>query len=195
MIKERFSGLKFKIHGLKSPVLDKYPELLRYKSIADVKDIDGLDEILRYLIYLYDPNTDLNQECPDLKDRKTEACSLAGLNGDDFQKICDMGEPFISLITCLLCEVYHNRKNMEWHTTQQELLDFTRLRWSKVDAATLSVKQRSDLSKFCDEANKKMDILEEEIFGDHEDVKVKVTVDRWYSPEKFAAPTLKLVNA
>lgn len=191
---ERFSRLKYKIHGLKETVVSKYPDLLRHEPIEAAKEIKGFDAMLRYVIYLYDPETDLNQEFPDLKDRKTEACALAKLAGEDFQAFNNLEPGYVAIIQCFLCNIYHNRKNREWHTALQELEDFTRMRWNKVDVANFSPKQRSDINKLCDELNLKVDNLEAEMFGDHEDVKEVVIADRWSSPEKFAAPTLKLIN-
>ena len=195
MSKERFSKLKYKIFGLKEPVISKYPDLLRYDPISKAQELKGFDNILRYVIYLYDPESDLNQEYPDLKDRKAEACALAELNKGDFQSFIDLEPGYVSIIQCLLCEVFHNRKYREWHTAQQELDDFTRMRWEKVNMDKFSAKQRADLNDLCDTLHQKLDRLEEEIFGDHEDVKEVVIADRWSSPERFAAPMLKLINA
>lgn len=192
---ERFSKLKYKIHGLKEAVVEKYPDLLRQEPVAAaVKELGNIDSILRYVIYLYDPETDLNQEFPDLKDRKAEACALAKLPADDFKAFQELEPGYVAIIQCFLCNIYHNRKHREWHTALQELEDFTRMRWNRVDLNTFSAKQRSDLNKLCDEINSKVDNLEAEMFGDHEDVKEVIIADRWSSPEKFAAPTLKLVN-
>lgn len=192
MTKERFSKLKFKIFGAKQPVIILYPELLRYKPIAEAQAVDDFDAILRYIILLYDPNTDLNQECPDLKDRRVEAQAISGLKPEHFEAFINLEKVYVDLIQCFLCEIYHNRKNREWHTAQQELDDFTRMRWD----ANMKPEQRLKLGQACDEIHKKLDVLEPEIFGDHDDIKEVIIADRWSSPEKFAAPTIKtMVNA
>lgn len=199
-MKERFSKLKYQISGLKEPVVERYPELLRYEPIAKAHKLKSFDSILRYIIFLYDPLTDLNNECPDLKDRKAEARALAELPESDFKKFNELESGYVALIQCFLCEIYHNRKHREWHTTLQELDDFTRMRWTKVInskgevSEDIDPKKRLQLSELCDSLNHKADLLEEEIFTDHEDVKEAVIADRWSSPEKFASPTLKLMS-
>lgn len=193
-MKDRFAKLKYKIFGLKEPVLKKYPDLLRYKAIAQAKDLPGIDEVLRYIIFLYDENTDLSTDYPVLNERRTEAVALAGLNGDQFKEIIALEEPYKAIILTFLCEIYFNRDFREWQTAQQELDEFTRMRWNKEEASKLNTKQRSDLSDFCDKLNLKIDALEEKMWGDHDDVKKEIIQDRWSSPEKFAAPTLKLLN-
>lgn len=193
-MKDRFTKLKYKVFGLKDPVLKKYPELLRYKPIQESKDLPAINEILTYIILLYDPNTDLNQEYPSLKDRKVEACALAGLGKAEFAEFESLNPVYTSIISCFFAEIYHNRDHREWHTTLQELDVFTNMRWEPITADT-DPKKRGTLSEICDKLNAKADALEEKIFGDHSDVKEEMTIDRWSSPEKFSAPTLKLINA
>lgn len=200
MSASRFSRLKFKIHNLKGLVVTTYPVLLSYKAIADaqksLKDTD-LDKVLRYIFYLYDRESEIIQEIQDLKERKTEAMDLAGIVKSDKKIIAGLEnneQPYIGLIHCFFLEIVHSRKYREWHTAGEELDDLTRQRWNKDEMKKLSSKQRSDLINLCDEIHKKMDALEEEIFGDNTDVKESVVVDRWSSPERFAAPTLKLIN-
>ena len=195
MSKDRFSKLKFKIADLKEPVLKKYPQLLRHKAIEESKNLKGIDEILRYIIYLYDPETDLNQECPDLKDRKAEACALSGLKPETFKEFQERNPVMMGLVMCFITEIYHNRKHREWVTSQEELDYFTAKRLDAVDMANFTPKQRTDLNNFCDQLHEKLDRLEEEMFGEHDDVKESLIADRWSSPEKFAAPTYKLINA
>ncbi len=197
MQQERFSGLKFKIYGLDEHVVVRYPNLLKYEPIAKaqlkLKDDDALDKILRYVIFLYDPETELNSELPDLNERKAEAQTLAGLGKAEQKHITGFNELkdlYKDIVHCFLLEIYHKRKHTEWHTAQQELSDLTRKRWDN----KLDNKERASIGSMCDNLNKKLDELEEEIYGDHDDVKESVIVDRWSSPEKFAAPTLKLVS-
>lgn len=197
----RFSKLKFKIHNLKGLVIATYPMLLGYKPIAQahksMKETD-LDKVIRYIIYLYDKESEIVQEIPELKERKLEALSLAGIGKTDkllTKGIEDKQEPYIGLIHCFFLEVYHNRKYREWHTSGEELDDLTRQRWDKAAMVKLPPKQRGDLIDLCDTIHKRMDALEEEIFSDNTDIKESVVIDRWSSPEKFASPTLKALNA
>lgn len=194
MSKGRFSKLKFKVYDLKEPVLKKYPELLRHKAIQEAQGLPHIDSILTYIVLLYDPSTDLNQECPDLKDRKAEACALSKLPKEQFNEFLEKSEAMMTLVKCFITEIYHARKHREWLTSQEELDYFTGLRWNPVDLDKFTPKQRGDLNSLCDQLHIKLDALEAEIFGDHEDTKEVVIADRWSSPEKFAAPTLKVIN-
>lgn len=200
MSAERFSRLKFKIHGYKGWIWGAYPPLLGYPAIKAARKVltdKQLDISLRYIIYLYDKNSELLQEISDLNERKDEARILAGITKADVDIIKgfdERGGIYMNLILCFLLEIYHGRKVSEWHTTLQEIDDITKVRWKKLDEASFVAKQRADLNNLVDQLHEKADRLEEEIFSDNEDIKKMVIVDRWSSPERYAAPTLKLIN-
>jgi hypothetical protein len=197
-MRERFDKLKFKIHGAKGLVLEQYPVLAKYEPIIKFGLGRGdLDKILRYCIYLYDPQSDLRNEYEDLKERKAEALALAGFKSADksvTNGLENFYAPYDDIIHCFLREVYHNRKLREWHTLQQELDDFTKIRNVRTNPgdSDFDPKKRSELNKLCDEIHKRLDSIEQEVFGTDEVLKESFITDRWSSPEKFASPTLKL---
>lgn len=195
-----FNDLKFKIHGLSKDVdlREKFPELKKYKAIAKAK-YPNIDTLLRYMIYLYDPNTDLNKTIPDLASRKQQAALYAGYTHDtpELKHIMELKiQVVVDILHCLLTEVYHNRDHTEWCTLGQELEEYTRLRLRSLsDEKTEGTQDEAALMKAMElkgklriqtkQIHEQMDALEQKIFGDHIDVKNIAMASRFTSPESW----------
>lgn len=205
----RFQKLKFKIYDIspEDDVLEKFPELSKYKVIYKNKSPQK-NLLIRYIIFLYDPNTDLTREIPDLKSRKIHAADLAGFKEEtDYLKgiFNCTDEGFLTLLDCFFKEIWHNREYREWQTLAQELDEYTRLRWEQIDGKTGKKKGEKDqeseidtykaasektkLREQCDSIHKLMDAYELRIFGNHEDIKNIAVKTRYLSPENFAGIT------
>lgn len=203
----RFQKLKFKVYDIapEEDVLEKFPELAKYKVIAKSR-APQKNLLLRYIIFLYDPGSDLIREISDLKSRKIHAAELAGFEKEtDYLKaIFDCrDEGFLTLLDCFFKEIYHSRKYREWQTLSQELDEYTRLRWEQIDGKQGKKKgeesdeidtykaasEKTKLRQQCEEIHKSLDALEREIFGDHEEVKNIAQKTRFLSPENFAGIT------
>lgn len=195
----KFKNLKFKIHNLKESesVLSKFPELKKYKVINRSKYPD-LDKILRYIIYLYDPGSDLRLDIPDLSSRKRAAATLAGYTNEtpELNKIMEFKEPkIVDLIHCFLTEIYHNRDYREWITLNQELDEYTRLRLKGLDEDTndsgedLDLFKASDLKgklrKQCDDIHEKLDKIENKLFGGDTELLSLAYKSRFINPESW----------
>lgn len=196
----RFENLKFKIHDIPKNVdiREKFPELNKYKTIAKSR-YPNIDTLLRYMIYLYDPNSDLIRSIPDLASRKQQAALYAGYTHEtpELQNIMEFKEQkIVDIVHCILTEVYHNRDYTEWCTLHQELEEYTRLRLKalpndKVDesgeavdlfkAMELKGKMRAQTKLI----HEQLDALEQKIFGDNIDVKNIAIVSRYTSPEAW----------
>lgn len=201
----RFQKLKFDVFNLPADkdVLEAFPELSRFKILANSK-APQKNLLLRYMIFMYDPESDLRKEILELDKRKIRAAELAG-----FQKTTDyLTEIFelrdkttLEFLFVFLTQVYQNRKYREWVTLSQELDEYTRLRMDQITTATskkgkedevedIDVFKAADLkSKLrvqCQEIHKQLDSLEKEVFGDNEDVKDVAIRSRFLSPENFA---------
>jgi hypothetical protein len=199
----KYKNLKFKIHSLKKDelVLDKFPDLKKYRAINRSR-YPNLDMILRYIIYLYDPGSDLVTEVPDLPSRKRHAATLAGYTQEteELATIFEFKEPkVVDLIHCFLTEVYHNRDYREWCTLQQELDQYTRLRMKSLEDDTddssddLNLFKASDiqgkLRKQCEDIHEKLDRLEKKIFGGDVDILETAYKSRFLNPESWTATT------
>jgi hypothetical protein len=201
MSNQKFRNLKFKIHTLKKDdlVLDKFPELKKYKALNRSR-YPNLDKVLRYIIYLYDPNSDLVTDVPDLPSRKRHAATLAGFEQEDKEltTIFQFREPkVVDLIHCFLTEIYHNRDYREWCTLQQELDEATRLRLKGLDDDTEDNEEDVDLFKAsdlkgklrkqCDDIHEKLDRLEKKLFGGDIDLQETAYKSRFINPESWTS--------
>lgn len=87
-------------------VIEKFPDLLAQAHVfmgdSDLPQGVSADKVMRYLIYMYDPNTPLRREIPDIKKRKQFA--LTKLNivkagdvevPDGYSEMCGMNKDWI----------------------------------------------------------------------------------------------------
>jgi hypothetical protein len=204
MSRQPFEKLKFRIHNIPkgADLWAEFPELNRHVELNEIKErTTCANEVIRYLVYLYDPESDLIKEEQDLTSRMRRAKELSGIHENtDNDLLLDMGWVFIS-------KIYHHRKMREWHTLQLELEENNRARWTQIDIDeevedkdgktktrssssqknSMEVLQRkSELRKHALEIQKALDVLEPDIFGDNEDVKKKALERLLTNPEKIA---------
>lgn len=196
----KFKGLKFKIHELPkdADLLEKFPDLAKYKAIGRSKYPD-LNRILRYIIYLYDPGSDLIKDIPDLQSRKNAAAKLAGYDSEtpELETIMQFKEPkIVDIIQCYLTEIHYNREYREWCTLQQELDTYNRLRLKAPDEKTEDSEQAVDLFKSidlqgkirkqCEDIHTKLDVIEKKLFGDDTELLTVAYKSRFKSPEAWS---------
>lgn len=203
-----FQKLKFKVFDIPSDkdVLEAFPELQRYKLFADSK-APMKNLLLRYLIFMYDPGSDLLKEVVELEKRKIRAAELAGFKHDSdyLNEIFELKDKTtLDFLQCFFTQVYHNRKYTEWQTLHQELEENNRLRWEPITTKSNKKKDEDvDEVDVFDAAKKKgelrtqaakihdlLDALEKELFVDNEDVKEIALKSRFTSPESFAGVKL-----
>lgn len=195
----KYKKLKFKIdpNNKGEDVLEKFPELKRHKVIAKSR-YPNLNYVLRYIIFLYDPETDLIKDIPDLPNRKRAAAILAGfdLETPELNRLMEFKEPkLVDLIHCFLTEVYMNREYREWCTLHQELDEATRLRLKALGDDTKDGEDEVDLfralelkgkvRKQTEDIHAKLDILEKKLFGGDTDLQQIAYVSRFTSPEAW----------
>lgn len=192
----RFDGLKYPVHELSEDdrAVTTWPELLTYKAIKNRIDdwsSKRLDQVVRYVILLYDPDSDLIKEFPNLQERKEEAARLVSLDlQDEFTKaVMNCSDVKVTdIILTFIGEIYHNRRLREWHVLCQELDYLTKRRFKfgedKENFETIS--ERKKLREECERIHQAMDLLEEEMFSGDKDLLHQVEINRWASPEAFA---------
>jgi len=201
----RFQKLKFNVFNL-SPdkdVLEAFPELSRFK-VLDKSKAPQKNLLLRYLLFMYDPESDLRKEITELDKRKVRAAELAGFEkeSDYLTEIFELRDKTtLEFLFVLLTQVFHNRKYREWVTLSQELDEYTRLRLDPITTAKSkkggeedieeidvfkSAELKSKLRVQCQDIHKQLDSIEKEVFGDNEDVKDVAIRSRFLSPENFA---------
>lgn len=205
--KEPFRNLRYRIHGIdhELDLLDQFKGLKRYEAFTDFKHEDR-DKFIRYIIYYYDPGSDLHREYPDNYDRKQEAAELAGFerhnNGAWKSKTLDailVGDfdredtkPVFHMIFTYLTQIVRN------HIFTNYMLALANLTEIQIRLA-MPVKAGKDEKKFMEAIHKKGDLwsevdrlekkiknYEEELFKDDESVKEQAEKDGLLIPEFVA---------
>jgi hypothetical protein len=213
MSKQPYENLKWRIHNIPkaADLLEEFPDLKRHvesfrPNEGGIRSDSQQNEIIRYLIYMYDPKSDLLKEEPDLQERKRKAREMAGLSINHGQdKLISMGFYFLT-------KMINDRKWREWHALQIELEENHRARMVQIDIAdeqevegqdgeTLTKKRSASAQKNsmdvlqrkgvlrqqAIELQKSLDALENELFGDNDDVKSKAYEFLMTTPEQVAA--------
>lgn len=209
----RFAALKFKIFGRTDEEVETIlaPLHARYAAVRKLETGNAKTVYLsqmKYLIYLFDRNTDLNRDFVRLEDRRAEAAKISGLNKlTDIKKYdgiysCTAPE-ILDVIQVLLTEVYHDIDYREWQTLQNELDEYTAARWEKIEGGRKRGKKGEEISsqnkaslealtikgKLREDCKRILDLIHElemKIFGDHIEIKELAYKSRFLNPESFS---------
>lgn len=195
MDEKRFSKLRFPVHkygpseDLKKldafRVLFSYPEFDEFGK-EDPERLKLRNKLIRYICFLYDPNSDLIEDFPSLQDRKEAAAVEAGLkrtqNGDGdwpeaiqgFFDFSDAG--VVGMILRFLKQF--PEKNFIWReiaTLEMELEKYTEQRWSQ---ETDSGKNQFLFIDQCDKIRGKLKILYKEFTMGDKSLEEKIILER-----------------
>ena len=210
MTRQPFENLKYRVHNIpkSANLFEEFPELKKHQASLskytekvksgeddegediyeeieyEVEDVNGL---IRYLIYLYDPKSDLIRQEPELYDRKKRASELSGFKDYEAEYVLEKAFYFLT-------RAFNDRKFREWCTMQQELEEKQEARWKPIkEDETKDQKQYMEAhekkGKLRDQAmaiHKALDALNSEIFGDSDEMLNKAN-DLLTTPEKIAA--------
>lgn len=77
-----FESMTFPIHNVKGDVVKKVPSLTFIESFVQYEG-EHKNKVIKYICYLYDPNSPLKEFFPDMSRRKEQAAILSGFNLDD----------------------------------------------------------------------------------------------------------------
>lgn len=192
--RQPFENLKYRIHNIpkSADLYEEFPDLQKHKYELTHKEgeveVTQHNELLRYLIYMYDPKSDLIRQEPELAERRKKAKELSGLYpNSDNDVLAGLGLYFLT-------RIIFDRKFREWNTLQQELEENNRARWTPIDQNEGNQKnlmeayQKKGLLRTQGmEIQKTLDAIESEIFGDNSDVLKKANEIMLTTPEKIAA--------
>lgn len=90
-----FASLTFPIHNIAKDVIKNVPRLELIPSFKNYKGTSK-DKVIKYICYLYDPNSPLKEFFPDMSRRKEQAATLAGFDLED-NRTKDIIEGMMSL--------------------------------------------------------------------------------------------------
>jgi len=77
-----FASLTFPIHNVDKNVLSIVPRLELITTFKEYKG-QNKDKVIKYICYLYDPNSPLKEFFPDMSRRKEQAAILSGFDLED----------------------------------------------------------------------------------------------------------------
>ena len=197
---ERFSKLPYPIHKNTSlspaDLFEELPGLRRYfNSIPKgIKDLDDLPEgrrstpldivkIIKYIVFLYDPETDLTYEySDDIRLRKEAAAREAGFkresNGDWPQHVADILDFKNEAVVDWIIDFLKVRKNTIWTEIkfiEEELDSLNRSRAESIRIGNI----KSDIMNLTRERQDELYVLYKKFYADHTDLKAK-TEDRLF---------------
>lgn len=185
----KFERLRFKVHLLPEgkSAEEQFPGLFKWLEFAPYKKASKIKE-LKYLIYLYDPNSGLIEEFPELQDRKDAAATDAGYerksDGEWQQHVLDMmalvDETFVPAALRYL-KLCNNQIWKEIVAQEEEYDKMYALRLQPVpDIASKDAsevwKKRDELKNMCQDRAENIKSLYKQFYADNDDLK-EITQD------------------
>lgn len=187
----RFDSLKYPVHRVKPgefvdkaiPELFKIPEFKALRSSK--KHAADFSRVTKYIVYLYDKNSDLVDEFrSDLKARKDAAATEAGFERikskwpESIQRVMDIKdeEAYRAILAYLKMQKYAIWTEIV--VTEQELDEFNRIRFAAITKKKGEEKdiikaanEKDRLKEKCESRIKSLEALYKQFYEDHDDVK------------------------
>lgn len=193
---DRFQKLLFKIHGIPhdQELKEKIPALFEYDEFNKYKRKDR-DNFIRYIIYLYDLNSELRDEYPfpDLQRRREAAAELAGFTkeGGDWParlkkvmeyKFNDEGSIAVWEMIFRYLKIQNKPLWIELVTLEREYDENVQRRWKivvdeKDKDAIMALEKKSKIRDDCKKILSEIGGIEERLFGEDEKLMEKVKTE------------------
>ena len=184
MNNDRFERLKYPVHQFspehdlsKEPrfkILFNYPEFKHYAE-KDGPKRKYLNKLVRYICFLYDPHSELQDEFPNLTERKEAAAIEAGFTrnkSEEFPKIVQDIFDFTDLeAVAMILRFLKHFKSYLWTeiaTQEHELEKYTAMRWLNDDT------NAQKLLLVCQNIRKSLDENKKEFFDGDTNLQKKV---------------------
>ena len=199
---DRYSAIKYKVHLAEGPLEKAFPELYKHKEFSKLKNRRDGDPLVKYILYLYDKNTQLIHEYQtDLKARKEEAAKDAGYRRQtggtwpkEIQDVMDIQDKDATAAIMKFMKIQKHNVWTEIVVTEQELFDYQTMRFTPVGKikknATAddekkiieSTVKKEALRKACNDRIVALESLYEQFFGDNKDL-IAVEFEEAVRPE------------
>ncbi len=187
---DRYSSIKYKVHLATGPLDKAFPELFKHKEFAKLKTRRDCDQLVRFIMFLYDKNTQLIHEYQtDLKERKFAAAKDAGYYqkagggwGAEIQAVMDIQDHDATAAIMQFLKMQKHNVWTEIVVCEQELFDYQVMRFTPVgkrgkkstaeDEKKIieSTVKKEALRKACNERIVALESLYEQFFGDNKDL-------------------------
>lgn len=187
---DRYSSIKYKVHLAEGPLDKAFPELFKHKEFAKLKTRRDCDNLVKFIMFLYDKNSQLIHEYQtDLKERKFAAAKDAGYHrktggtwGKEIQDVMDIQDHDATAAIMKFLKIQRHNVWTEIVVTEQELFDYQVMRFTPVgkrgkkstadDEKKIieSTVKKEALRKACNERIVALEGLYEQFFGDNKDL-------------------------
>lgn len=179
---DRFQSLRFKVNKPYDSLDKAFPDLFRLPEFKKLKIRPTWEKIVRYICFLYDPESDLVTEFQnDLQARKEAAAIEAGWAREESGK----WPPELRLIMEIRDEDAYNAilaflkifRNHEWTdivVTEQEMWEFQQLRFAAIDEEEGDIygaaKKKNELMDAVTRRRASLKTLYAQFYGDNVDL-------------------------
>lgn len=219
MSAERFSSLRYPFHKKAGQPLDvAFPGLFKNEEFRRLKKRPSWEKIAKYILVLYDHNTDLLHEYPVLRDRKEAAALEAGYLKDRKDAWPEEIETIMAIrdqasydaIMCFL-KIQNHAVWTNIVVTEQELDEFQSLRFMSIDMGKKkkdkdeaevanadiyeAAKKKNTLMEACNDRITLLKSLYEQFYGDSQKDLQSVEFSEMITPENAERILAKMAEA
>ena len=188
--KEDFNKMIFNPFSIKGSIKKKYPKLKMFKTFDSAND-----SMIKYVLYMYDQNTPLKEQFPELKIRKEQAAVLSGFSLiKDNEKLHDvfffLSEQLINMVD----EFLRKQNNRIWSmivSNEQTFFEYQTKLLSPVEgdrdkdilqALQIKSKIMDDLNTI----NDRLDSYYMKLYGEDQELLKVIKADKRLTPEFIA---------
>jgi len=188
--KEDFSKMIFNPFKVKGSLKKKYPKMKMFSSFQSADD-----QMITYVLYMYDQNTPMKEQFPDLKIRKEQAAVLSGYNlVKDNEILHDMFFFQSTKVVEMVDEFLRKQNNRIWSmivSNEQTFFEYQKKLLSPVEgdrdkdilqALQIKSKIMDDLNTI----NDRLDSYYMKLYGEDQELLKTIKADKRLTPEFIA---------
>tara|TARA_R100000458_G_C8268123_1_gene242980 strand:+ start:1038 stop:1634 length:597 start_codon:yes stop_codon:yes gene_type:complete len=188
--KEDFNKMLFNPYSIKGSVKKKYPKLKMFKTF-----LSSDDKMIKYVLFMYDFNTPLKEQFPDLKIRKEEAAQMSGYDLEDDKELLKgmfffTNEKLLSMVD----EYLKKQNNRIWSmivSNEQTFFEYQTKLLSPVDGdrdkdVLQALQIKSKIMDDLNTINERLDSYYMKLYGEDETLLLKIKSDKRLTPEFIA---------
>lgn len=188
--KDDFNKMIFNPFSIKGSIKKKYPKLKMFKTFDSAND-----SMIKYVLYMYDQNTPLKEQFPDLKIRKEQAAILSGFSLiKDNEKLHDVFFFLSDQLVDMVDEFLRKQNNRIWSmivSNEQTFFEYQTKLLSPVEgdrdkdilqALQIKSKIMDDLNTI----NDRLDSYYMKLYGEDQELLKVIKADKRLTPEFIA---------
>lgn len=188
--KEDFNKMIFNPFSIKGSIKKKYPKLKMFKTFDSAND-----SMIKYVLYMYDQNTPLKEQFPELKIRKEQAAILSGFSLiKDNEKLHDVFFFLSDQLIDMVDEFLRKQNNRIWSmivSNEQTFFEYQTKLLSPVEgdrdkdilqALQIKSKIMDDLNTI----NDRLDSYYMKLYGEDQELLKVIKADKRLTPEFIA---------